>query len=59
MKQNDVYRSVARVTGESVQRLRRMGFSLVLRPEVLSLPQVMTSPGGQPRITSGRNPTNR
>ena len=32
MKQPDLYRSVARATGESVRRLRRIGFRLVVPP---------------------------
>lgn len=30
MKPTDLYRSVSRATGESVHRLRRMGFHLVV-----------------------------
>ena len=39
MAQSDMYRSVARATGESVSRIRRMGFSLLVMPIVCRQPR--------------------
>jgi hypothetical protein len=38
MKQSDVDRAVARATGESVNRIRRIGFSLMRVPPSYDLP---------------------
>lgn len=47
MNQNDVNRAVARATGETVDRVRRMGFSLVV-PEIEQREADVEHPGWRP-----------
>ena len=52
MTQNDVNRAVARATGETVERIKKLGFNMVIVPRFLPKPRRHGAYARQPKIAN-------